>query len=56
MYREEDTKTFKALIGQFYDEVKGNTITELMVWLDCKIEYTNKMNKEQMRSVRKGRY
>ena len=35
----EQLKHFKIMVGQFYEEVKSNSITELLSWLDCKYLY-----------------
>lgn len=35
----ERLKDFKTMIGQFHEEMKSNNVTDLVVWLDCKIQY-----------------
>ncbi len=42
----EQLKQIKATVGNFYEEVKSNSITELIVWIDCKIEYSERLRKQ----------
>ena len=38
MIPSEEINKFKILIGQFHEEIKSNSITDLIIWLDCKLE------------------
>jgi len=42
---ESMLKEFKAMVGEFQHEIKSNSVIELVVWLDCRSEYENKMMK-----------
>ena len=45
----EDTRIneTKALVGKFFEEMKSNSVTEFLMWLDCKIQYSETMEKER---------
>lgn len=38
MIPEEQIKQFKILVGTFHEEMKSNSVTDLIIWLDCKLE------------------
>lgn len=46
MIPQEQIKEFKILIGMFHEEMKSNSVTDLVVWLDCKLEYDIKRETE----------
>ncbi len=49
-------KELKATIGRFQQEVKSNSITDLVVWLECQTAYAeelDKKHKEDMLYARK---
>lgn len=39
----ETIKEFRAMIGEFQHQVKSNSVTDLVVWLECRNEYDKKM-------------
>ena len=41
--QSSDLNKLKAIVGMFHEEMKSNSITDFIIWLDCKMEY----NKEQ---------
>ena len=51
MIPKEQIKDFKILIGKFHEEVKSNSVTDLIIWLDC---YLEKFNYE-MKQMKKPR-
>ena len=52
MNRIDDLKDLKRLVGLFYEEIKSNSVTDLIIWLDCKLEYQTKYENE-MRNYKK---
>ena len=46
MIPSEELKKLKALVGQFHEEIKSNSLTDLIVWIDCKLEYIRKRDIE----------
>ena len=43
--RERQLKDIKGLVGQFQEEVKSNSVTDLVTWLECKMEYQDNLEK-----------
>ena len=39
-------KNVKGTIGKFHEEIKSNSITDFIVWLDCKTEYLEHLDEE----------
>jgi hypothetical protein len=52
MIIKEQIKEFKILVGMFHEEMKSNSVTDLVVWLDCKLEHDKKRETE-MRKIYK---
>jgi uncharacterized protein YecT (DUF1311 family) len=52
MIPQEEIKNMKVLVGQFHEEMKSNSMSDFMIWLDCKLELTKKRETE-MRKLRK---
>lgn len=46
MIPSEQIKEVKILIGLFHEEMKSNSVTDLVVWLDCRLEYKRKQETE----------
>ena len=42
MIPQEEIKNMKILVGMFHEEIKSNSISDFMIWLDCKLEYDRK--------------
>ena len=38
MIPEEEIKQMKILVGFFHEEMKSNSVTDLIIWLDCKLQ------------------
>ena len=38
MIPSEKMKNIKILVGLFHEEMKSNSVTDLMVWLDSRLE------------------
>ena len=51
MDKRDDLKRMKASIGRFYEEVKSNSITELVIWVDCKLELEKERNEEHKKQT-----
>lgn len=49
MGRENELNMFKALVGKFQEDMKSNSILELVVWVDCKIAKRKQEDEEQKR-------
>lgn len=47
MSTENDLKRMKSLVGEFYTEVKSNSISDFIIWLDCKMEYASYCGKDE---------
>ena len=43
---KEEIARVKRVVGQFYNEVKSNSITDFIIWLDCKLEYEKQQIEE----------
>ena len=52
--RERQLKDIKGLVGQFQEEVKSNSVTDLVTWLECKMEYQDNLEKTMKKRQIKG--
>ena len=43
---EGTLRELKSLAGQFFEEVKNDSVTGLIAWIDCKLELQSKRRKE----------
>jgi hypothetical protein len=50
--KEREIKEFKAMVGKFMEEMKSNSVTDLVVWLDCKTNYEEFL-REQHKKMRR---
>jgi len=46
MIPQEEIKNMKVFVGMFHEEMKSNSVTDFIVWLDCKLEYNRKRELE----------
>ncbi len=46
MDNEKQLKELKALAGKFFEEVKSNNVTDLLIWIDTKLEHYNILEEE----------
>ncbi len=51
MTNQNDLKRFKAMIGMFHSEVKSNSVTDLIVWLDCAMELEQQQRNEHKEAM-----
>ena len=45
-YNERMLSEFKTIISEFICEMKTNSVTDLVVWLDCRLELIEKKDQE----------
>ena len=45
-FNGDEIKSFKALIGRFLTEMKNNSVTDLVIWLDCLKNYEQEQHEE----------
>lgn len=46
MIPQKQLKQFRFMVGLFHEEVKSNSVTDLIVWLDCRLELDRKRETE----------
>lgn len=46
MIPQEQIRQFKILVGEFHTEMRSNSVTDLVIWLDCKLEYDKNLSLE----------
>ena len=49
MNHTERMRDFKILVGQFHEQMHSNSVTDLLSWIDCKLELDGKLRTEQIR-------
>lgn len=45
----EQIKNVKIAIGLFHEEMKSNSVTDFISWLDCKLELERQRESEMIR-------
>ena len=51
MIPAEQIKEMKVLVGMFHEEMKSNSVTDLMMWLDCRLELDRKRETERRKRI-----
>lgn len=54
MSYERELRDYKATIGQFHEETKSNSVTDLINWIDCKLALREKRKEDEMHLKERG--